>query len=110
MNRQCFVIKVGLSPNITPINIDMNERYIKLSNIHRGVAAVTFCTFPFVSGLTNNSIVWQRIIATASLNKPSPKIVEKSFGYSSNLTIVTAAIMSELHKIEHTKNMCIVSS
>ena len=40
------------------------------------------------------------MIATASFARPSPKIMEKSFGYSSYLMIVTAAIMSEEHKME----------
>ena len=39
-------------------------------------------------------------MATASFSSPSPKIMEKSFGYSSNLTIVIAAIISEEHNIE----------
>ena len=45
-------------------------------------------------------IVYVSIIATASLRRPSPNIIEKSLGYSSNLTIVIAAIISEEHKIE----------
>ena len=45
-------------------------------------------------------IVYVSIIATASLRRPSPNIIEKSFGYSSNLTIVIAAIISDEHNIE----------
>ena len=45
-------------------------------------------------------IVSNRIIATASLASPSPRIIEKSLGKSSNLTIVIAAIMSELVKMD----------
>ena len=45
-------------------------------------------------------IVYVSIIATASFRRPSPNIIEKSLGYSSNLTIVIAAIISEEHKIE----------
>jgi hypothetical protein len=45
-------------------------------------------------------IVYVSIIATASFRRPSPNIIENSFGYSSNLTIVIAAIISEEHSIE----------
>jgi hypothetical protein len=36
------------------------------------------------------------MMATASLNRPSPRITENRVGYYSNLTKVTAAIISEL--------------
>jgi len=39
-------------------------------------------------------------MATASFRRPSPNIIENNLGYSSNLTIVIAAIISEEHKIE----------
>jgi hypothetical protein len=38
------------------------------------------------------------MMETASLVIPSPNTIEKSFGYSSNLIIVTAATASEEHK------------
>jgi hypothetical protein len=48
----------------------------------------------FISSLIM-ATVWKRIRATASLTIPSPKITEKSFGYSSYLTIEMAAITSD---------------
>jgi hypothetical protein len=39
----------------------------------------------------------KRIIDTASFTIPSPKTIEKSIGYSSNLMILTAATVSEQH-------------
>jgi len=50
------------------------------------------------------------MIATASLNRPSPRMIEKSFGYSSNLTRVTAAMMSELQKMEEMYIACMASN
>lgn len=54
-------------------------------------------------------IVYVSIIATASLRRPSPNIIEKSFGYSSNLTIVIAAIISDEHRIEHKYIIIVIS-
>ena len=45
-------------------------------------------------------MVSKRTMLTASLNRPSPRTIEKSFGYSSSLTIVTAAMISELQSSE----------
>ena len=50
-----------------------------------------------------------RITATASFNKPSPKMIENNLGYSSNLTIVIAAIISDEHRIEHRYIITVVS-
>lgn len=48
--------------------------------------------------------------ATASLKSPSPRMTEKRVGCSSNLMIVTAAIMSELQKMEQMKRTSIKSN
>lgn len=48
--------------------------------------------------------------ATASLTIPSPKMIEKSLGCSSYLTIEIAAITSEEHKSEASTKLSIRSS
>lgn len=48
--------------------------------------------------------------ATASLKSPSPRMTEKRVGCSSNLMIVTAAMMSELQKMEQMKRTSIKSN
>ena len=45
-------------------------------------------------------MVWYKMMATASLARPSPRMILKSFGWSSYLMMVTAAMMSELQSIE----------
>ena len=50
------------------------------------------------------------MIATASLKRPSPRMIENSFGYSSNLTSVTAAMMSELQKMDEMYIACMASN
>jgi hypothetical protein len=48
--------------------------------------------------------------ATASLTIPSPKIIEKSLGYSSYFTIDIAAITSDEHNREANKKLSISSN
>ena len=48
-------------------------------------------------------MVLKRIIATASLTMPSPKIRLNNLGYSSYFIIEIAAITSEEHRSEPTK-------
>jgi hypothetical protein len=44
--------------------------------------------------------VWNKIRATASFTMPSPKMIEKSYGCSSYLTMEMAAMTSEEHSRE----------
>lgn len=68
MNLQCFVIKVGTTPKTIPIKIEHIESRMKSNIMNNGVVPSNWGTLPVVlSGLTNNSIVPHRIIATASL-------------------------------------------
>jgi arginyl-tRNA synthetase len=48
--------------------------------------------------------------ATASLTIPSPKIIEKSLGYSSYFTIDIAAITSDEHNRDANKKLSISSN
>lgn len=47
------------------------------------------------------------MIETASLTIPSPKTIEKSIGYSSNLMILTAATVSEQHMTDEKRSISV---
>ena len=71
-----------------PIPKIMNCKRISKGNLAGEIAP--FCLIP--------DTVWNRMRATASLTIPSPKMIEKSFGYSSYFTIDMAAMTSDEHK------------
>lgn len=75
MNLKCLVISVGRRPQTNPIKIEIELSLKKSTMTIMGVVADN--TSPFV---TKFIIVWKRIIATASLKSPSPRIIENSFG------------------------------
>ena len=86
------------TPRAIPIAIETTLNLKKSHIIAKTAPAVN--SKP--SSLTHSLIAWNKMIETASLKRPSPRTIENSLGYSSNLRIVTAATISELHKIEQT--------
>ena len=99
MERKCFVISEARTPKNRPMPTEMATSSMKLRNtMGRNSPFYTACSL--LSSMNTFLIVWKRTTATASLNKPSPKMIENSCGCSSYFTKVTAAMMSELHRIE----------
>jgi hypothetical protein len=62
------------------------------------------------SGPEYSSTVLNKMMQTASLVMPSPKIRLKSLGYSSYLTIEIAATTSVQHNKEHIINISMIDS
>ena len=87
-------------PIITPIRIERIANFKKLPKIANGVTPVP----------ENSITVLKRMIQTASLVSPSPKIILKSFGYSSYFTIEIAATTSVQHRSEHINKISITDN
>jgi hypothetical protein len=83
-------------PKINPIKIEKKLRLQKSPRITIGVIA-----FNSTPGVANFSTVLNKIIQTASLVIPSPKIRENSLGYSSYFTTAIAATKSVQQSNEH---------
>lgn len=83
-----------MNPKKTPIKTE--KRISKMKNPN--CLPITLYSFSLVA--TTSAIVVNKIRATASLNSPSPKMIENKTGYSEYFTKVTAAIISELHNSE----------
>jgi hypothetical protein len=90
------------SPKKTPINTDKIASLRKLPKISNGVTQENS-----LSGPENSMTVLKRMMQTASLVIPSPKIKLKSLGYSSYFTIDIAATTSVQHKSEHINKISI---
>ena len=77
-----------------PIPIEAIPRSKKLPTVDTTLNSPSVKTF---------KMVLKRMIATASLTMPSPKIKLNNLGYSSYFIIEIAAMTSEEHKSEPTK-------
>ena len=89
--------------------IEPRPSMTKFKRIANGsfTAEITTCSSMF---FFNAETVWNKIKATASLTIPSPNMIEKSFGYSSYLTMEIAAITSEEQSKEAIKKLSMRSS
>ena len=92
-------------PIITPIRMERIANFKKLPKIANGVTQENS-----LSGPENSITVLKRMIQTASLVRPSPKIILKSFGYSSYFTIEIAATTSVQHRSEHINKISITDN
>jgi hypothetical protein len=88
-----------------PTRIEKKLRLKKLPTILNIVEPVNS-----ESGPEYSSTVLNKMMQTASLVMPSPKIKLKSFGYSSYFTIEIAATTSVQHSNEHIINISIIDS
>lgn len=88
-NLKYLRTRLQISPYTTPITMESIVKRMNLPMILKGVAAVNYSPF------TKPDIVVKRMMATASLTMPSPKIKLKSLGCSSYLMIEIAAITSD---------------
>ena len=101
MNLNLLVMYEVVNPKSNPMAVDIIN---SVTNCHKTTKGVVAVKLSFESN-SNLPIVSKRMMATASLASPSPSIIEKSLGNSSNLTIVMAAIISELVNKEDEKRI-----
>ena len=97
------------SPKTKPIPREPRKRITNFKRIAKGsFAADIYCCSSIWA--FNWDTVWKRIRATASLTIPSPKMIEKSFGYSSYFTMEIAAMTSEEQRREAMTKLSMRSS
>ena len=86
--RTCLKSKANIMPKIRPIRMETTPRSKNSPRMMKGVYQLKL--WP-----CRDSTVLKSMIETMSLNTPSPKMHEKSFGYASQLTMETAATTSD---------------